>query len=300
MKKVRNILLIVSPCLIILGLLICVIGVQAGGSTHFGFSIQKGFVDYSKEGNPEIQEKQETVASFDTIRVDADSVALEIAEGDQFAVEYRVYGLEKWNTVSYRSENGVLQLSQGGDISFGTYEVNLEFLDWFINNNWEEESSYVRICVPRGHTLKEVTVDSDLGEITIQDLTVDGTMELEAGCGAVYLSNTKVAGKCLVDSELGEVSITACTLTDAEVDLECGSFAGDDITVERKCKVNCELGSIVFSTAEGISSGAYSYDCETELGSVVVAGKDCGTKAGGGSGSAQLLLWDDCGSITLD
>lgn len=299
MKKVRNILLIASPCLIIVGILICAIGVQAGGSTHFGFSIKEGFVDYSKERDPQIQEKQETVASFDTIRVDVDSVALELVEDDKFAVEYRVYGSEKWNTVTYRSENGILELSQGGDLSFGTYEVDLDFLDRFSGKR-EEQGSYVRICVPKGHVLKEVTVDSDLGETTLQDLTVDGNVELEAECGAVYLNNTKIARKCVVDSELGAVSLTGCTLADAEINLECGSFEGAEIIVEQKCKIDCELGSIAFSTAEGISSGAYSYDCETELGSVEVAGKDCGTKASGGSGPAQLLLWDECGSITLD
>lgn len=306
MKKAMKVFLILSPCLILVGIALCFIGVRAGGSTHFGFDFKTGFVDFNKdEDGQKVEAERQTLEAFDTVSVDVDCMDVEVVEGEEYAVEYRAYHALGFEKLKCESKNGVLTFVQGGNSSSFPFhfEVNLDFLNWFTSHNkWNSDSYgyYVRIYVPEGTTLQDIKVDSDLGETVIRNVAVDGDVKIDADCGSIELENVTVSRNCRIESSLGAVDFTNCTLTDAEIELDCGDFEGKEITVLDKLKIDNSLGSIDLFMKGGLNSQTYRYDCDTDLGSVELAGEDCGSKAKGGSGTAEIILQNDCGSITLE
>lgn len=326
MSKFVKITITASICCVLAGGLLFFTGILLGGSRHFGYSIKRGFVDYEKDDTM-VEEKVE-LDSFEEIKINAYISDIYISEGNGFYMEYR----DEKDAAEWNVENGRFTFEGKETSSFEVMEVNLGIF----GKSSEDEGRYIKLTVPAGVELSNIKIVSDLGRVEIKDISVNerlgvtaycgdieienvsapvleaddslgdisislteiGNGDIEADSGNIRLNEVKAEKVLKLKDNLGSIDIEDCEAGCGEIGLDNGSLSAEDLTVDEWLKVQDKLGDIHIKMKGGL--GAYSYECTTSLGDVVVDGENKGSKDYGGSGSVKLILSNDCGDVELE
>ncbi|MDE6590310.1 MAG: DUF4097 family beta strand repeat-containing protein, partial [Oscillospiraceae bacterium] len=118
----------------------------------------------------------------------------------------------------------------------------------------------VTITVPCGEHLDELTVKTDVGYVYLNELSVEGDVSAESGTGNVECYEVQTAKKLKLTADVGDIVLGIETLHDG-MEMELESDVGN---------VEASLGCWEVQCA---------YKVKTDVGTVTVNGRDCGTKA---------------------
>lgn len=169
-----------------------------------------------------------------------------------------------------------------------SYEVSGEYLE--VSANMGD----VVVTVPRGTRLEYLSVDSEAGSVTLEDMETD------------FLELTQ---------DLGETTLKNCSWSSADIDNGCGTIKGTGLTSEY-LDVSADMGEVnlqggftgetdVEANAGSVSlklSGSqadYDIELESNLGGVTLNGRGSGRTISQSGGPHSLDVSCDVGSIDV-
>lgn len=160
-------------------------------------------------------------ASFDSVDVDVDMADVVVRAGDSAHV----------------SCTGTKEFSHACDVKGGVLTVTQEARHEHVRGT----GGKVVVTVPRGASLRRVTVESEMGDVTISGVRAT-TTDLEA--------------------EMGDITVANCDLADASLDLSCEM---GDVTLNGK-----SMGSSYVTHGSG-NSGSRTLKATSEMGDITVS-----------------------------
>lgn len=191
-------------------------GVSAGIRGVFGDGAPIGSGASGASGKVE----KDVTASFDSVDVDVDMADVVVRTGDSAHV----------------SCTNAKNFSYVCDVRGGVLTVTQEARHEHVRGS----GGKIVVTVPRGASLKHVTAESEMGDVTISGVRAT-TTDLEA--------------------EMGDITVANCDLTDASLDLSCEM---GDVTLDGK-----GMGSSYVTHGSG-ASGDRTLKVTSEMGDITV------------------------------
>ena len=300
---------------------ICIgIGIAMGGSPAFYLDEDGIHLKETTASTAAVQDYtgQEQTAAFDKIEVNLESGEFSLEEGDSYSVAYILRG-DREEPVC-QVENGKLVVREGDS------RKSQEGKRWYFRLRGEEgerwqDDPYVKITVPKGVRLKEVSVDApwdiDLAaNLSAEKLSVKtsyGEIKMEDWDGtdlSIYDENGDIktgnltGDKVEITGLYGELNIGCIESAQASLKAENGSvtvFAGTQGTLDVK-------NSYGDTTIYGMqNTDAYGYDLHTDYGEIHLPGYAVKENENGdaaeyrkqASGSASIRVSAENGDIKI-
>ena len=269
----------VAVCLILAGLLAL--------SAYIGWRQLKWLLPKGETGGTEQAEEQtpqgQTVEEpFDEIDVEVDVGEIVLQRGERYQCE------TSWSGADYAMETTV---EDGKLTVVSRVQGKLHF-------NVQGNDGQVKITVPEDAALEDVTLISDLGNVTVDggDGLKMGEVTLRSGLGNVDLGGiTCQELTCTVD--MGETALDRLVAEQLEVTADLGGITAREIDAQA-VTLCADMGSITFESQ--CPAEEWCYDLASDMGKITVGGQDHGTKARGGGGSRSLNMTTEMGDIELD
>lgn len=192
-------------------------GVSAGIRGAFGDGAP---IDQSASSGASGKVEKDVDASFDSVDVDVDMADVVVRAGDSAHV----------------SCTGTKGFSYACDVKGGVLTVTQEARHEHVRGT----GGKVVVTVPRGASLRRVTAESEMGDVTISGVRAT-TTDLEA--------------------EMGDITVANCDLVDASLDLSCEM---GDVTLNGK-----SMGSSYATHGSG-NSGSRTLKATSEMGNITV------------------------------
>ena len=192
-------------------------GVSAGIRGAFGDGAPIG---QSASSGASGKVEKDVDASFDSVDVDVDMADVVVRAGDSAHV----------------SCTGTKGFSYACDVKGGVLTVTQEARHEHVRGT----GGKVVVTVPRGASLRRVTAESEMGDVTISGVRAT-TTDLEA--------------------EMGDITVANCDLVDASLDLSCEM---GDVTLNGK-----SMGSSYATHGSG-NSGSRTLKATSEMGNITV------------------------------
>ncbi len=193
-------------------------GVSAGIRGAFGDGAPIG---QSASSGASGKVEKDVDASFDSVDVDVDMADVVVRAGDSAHV----------------SCTGTKEFSYACDVKGGVLTVTQEARHEHVRGS----GGKVVVTVPRGTSLRRVTVECEMGDVTISGVRAT-TTDLEA--------------------EMGDITVANCDLADASLDLSCEM---GDVTLNGK-----SIGSSYATHGSG-NSGSRTLKATSEMGDITVS-----------------------------
>lgn len=217
-----------------------------------------------------------TLEPFDGIVVEGVSDGVSVIPGDSFTIDM------------WHNKREAVDCEVAGNILYITGNMDGVLSTGFKGGN-------ISITVPYGVELFTVRVDTDMGDITLDNVTA-GEVDLDADVGNIVVSGgTFRSLDC--DSEVGEVTVTAVTADYLKCYADVGQVqAMEFIATETDLETN--LGSVT-----AIVLGAredYALELEVDLGEIKVDGQKVSSPYSSSGNSRVLAAKADVGSVTVD
>lgn len=165
--------------------------------------------------------EKDVTASFDSVDVDVDMADVVVRAGDSAHV----------------SCTGTKEFSYACDVKGGVLNVTQEARHEHVRGS----AGKVVVTVPRGTSLRRVTAESEMGDVTVSGVRTTAT-DLEA--------------------EMGDITVTNCDLADASLDLSCEM---GDVTLNGK-----GMGSS-YANHGSSNSGSRTLKATSEMGDITVS-----------------------------
>jgi hypothetical protein len=259
MKK--NVYLIILTVITI----ICIIG---GTSYHLiagsGNSLGQSFKNTGVFSGMFTDSETLSLDAFTSIQIDADVMSLTIRQGSDYSIQYSASeGLEP----VYSIKNGELVIKQR--YPNGSFWDKLRFLN--------KGKCSVTITVPFSETLDRLEANSDIGDFTVEGLSIS-TLSLSADVGDIYVSSCTLGEDNEISADVGNVELKDCTFTSLSVEADVGDVSvnsGLDLS-DYNMELSADMGKISVS---GINYGAkykqkgvgvYSLEIEASVGHIEV------------------------------
>lgn len=292
MKKTVKVTLIVSVVLVAAGLLFASIGFFAGA--HLGIYV--GDSGFYTDSGAFFQEENHDLPPFTCVNIDVEIAEVEILPGTAYGIEMGFYGENR--KMTYQIDQGVLQVTGGKhNRQWRLFGFNLGFL--------KPKTNIVKIYVPQ-ETLNEISVETDLGDITIQGIQTR-SLTCISHLGAVKVENITTQA-CRLQLDMGSLHVFDSRLGNASIENHMGDFQGKGIsTTALDCEMNmgkvdiagafsgitqvdADMGEVKIVLSDGISG--YDIDVHTNMGSVYLDGEDMGTRYRTSTESANQVTVD--------
>lgn len=208
-------------CIVVVAVVVVAVawnGVSAGIRGAFGDGAPIG---QSASSGASGKVEKDVDASFDSVDVDVDMADVVVRAGDSAHV----------------SCTGTKEFSYACDVKGGVLTVTQEARHEHVRGT----GGKVVVTVPRGASLRRVTVESEMGDVTISGVRAT-TTDLEA--------------------EMGDITVANCDLADASLDLSCEM---GDVTLNGK-----SMGSSYATHGSG-NSGSRTLKATSEMGDITVS-----------------------------
>lgn len=208
-------------CIVVVAVVVAAVawnGVSAGIRGAFGDGAPIG---QSASSGASGKVEKDVDASFDSVDVDVDMADVVVRAGDSAHV----------------SCTGAKEFSYACDVKGGVLTVTQEARHEHVRGT----GGKVVVTVPRGASLRHVTVESEMGDVTISGVRAT-TTDLEA--------------------EMGDITVANCDLADASLDLSCEM---GDVTLNGK-----SMGSSYATHGSG-NSGSRTLKATSEMGDITVS-----------------------------
>ncbi|MST60251.1 DUF4097 family beta strand repeat-containing protein [Parafannyhessea umbonata] len=208
-------------CIVVAAVVVAAVawnGVSAGIRGAFGDGAPIG---QSASSGASGKEEKDVDASFDSVDVDVDMADVVVRAGDSAHV----------------SCTGTKEFSYACDVKGGVLTVTQEARHEHVRGT----GGKVVVTVPRGASLRRVTAECEMGDVTISGVRAT-TTDLEA--------------------EMGDITVANCDLADASLDLSCEM---GDVTLNGK-----SMGSSYATHGSG-NSGSRTLKATSEMGDITVS-----------------------------
>ncbi|MGO5267616.1 DUF4097 family beta strand repeat-containing protein [Parafannyhessea umbonata] len=208
-------------CIVVVAVVVAAVawnGVSAGIRGAFGDGAPIG---QSASSGASGKVEKDVDASFDSVDVDVDMADVVVRAGDSAHV----------------SCTGAKEFSYACDVKGGVLTVNQEARHEHVRGT----GGKVVVTVPRGASLRRVTAECEMGDVTISGVRAT-TTDLEA--------------------EMGDITVANCDLADASLDLSCEM---GDVTLNGK-----SMGSSYATHGSG-NSGSRTLKATSEMGDITVS-----------------------------
>ena len=207
-------------CIVVAAVVVAAVawnGVSAGIRGAFGDGAPIG---QSASSGASGKVEKDVDASFDSVDVDVDMADVVVRAGDSAHV----------------SCTGAKEFSYACDVKGGVLTVTQEARHEHVRGT----GGKVVVTVPRGASLRRVTAECEMGDVTISGVRAT-TTDLEA--------------------EMGDITVANCDLADASLDLSCEM---GDVTLNGK-----SMGSS-YATHGSSNSGSRTLKATSEMGDITV------------------------------
>ena len=252
--------LLISTGLLAAGGICIGIGIAMGGSPVF-YLDNEGIHLKETTACPETVQDyagQKQLAAFEKIEVDLKYGEFSLEEGDSYSVEYLLAG-DREEPVC-QVENGTLIVKEG---DFGeTQEGNRWYFRlWGEEGERRQDDPYVKITVPKGARLKEVSVDAPWDIDLAANLSAE-KLSVKTSYGEIKMEDWNGIDLSIYDED-------GIESTQASLEAENGSvtvFAGTQGTLDVK---NSYGDTNIYEMQK---ADAYGYDLRTEYGEIHFSG----------------------------
>jgi DUF4097 and DUF4098 domain-containing protein YvlB len=241
MRKTKKLMLL-SICLIVLGITMAIIGLLSGG---------RGSIVLGKDGleiydRANIIKENKELEKFNDVKIDVDFGDIEVIKSDKYAIEVEYN--EEVEELTYKVENEKLTVSNN---RWGKRFFSMGFID----NN-----TLVKVYIPENVALnnldiqnksgnlivdnievKNSNINCDFGNATINNITGD-KINLTGKSGKVYTKNLKLEELVLYVDFGGVISENINTTT-FESNLKSGTLDIKTLTANN-AKINSDFGDV--------------------------------------------------------
>lgn len=216
--------------------------------------------------------------AFDTLEVDVDLGDVRVTAGEDYGVSLSWSG-ERY-TLDFTCEDGTLRVKSHSSGSLGP---------------GEQFSGSVEVFVPEGTVLRRVSLDTDLGELTVEDLRCRELI-VDDDLGSVTLRRTE-AERADLSLSLGDLEGEELTVTKeltADNDLGSMSLSGD---LRGEIALSCSMGGLSFSTDAPRES--FGYELKVSMGTLKLDGAEQKERAERTGGPNWLEAKTDMGDLEV-
>ena len=270
MPKWMKLFLKIGAIAVAIGLVLTVIGWFVGTEKNYTMQLKDGKL-IVKCGSEDKQELPYTkLDSFTKIDVDMNSADIRFVKGDDFAIEYIVFGDEP----IYSVENDTLTVKREQENTIINWNLNFSF----------ENNNQITIYYPEDMTFEDVNVYNGYGDITLSNNIISDRVTVDTKYGDIHIE--QVNGELFVSSSYGDCVINGGYISDAKVELKNGSF---------NCRNTVFSGTTEFSNSYGDIDAS---GCDFE--NLVVTMKNGSLNVSSGSVSGNVNLSNSYGDTSLN
>ena len=256
------------------------------GLIFIGFGLASGGVNklYNKEEQPLKKEiKFNNIQSLD-LDISTRNIKIEPSQDQHFRLTYYKKSGEK---ISHSLQHQKLILKQKE-----RFKVHFLMLSDFINWFHQAEVSTVTLAVPKNTQLKNVSIDNNIGNITIKKLHVNKiTVQQDTGNFNCY--NSQLA-KGKITSNIGNIDIQNSFLSDIDIDNDTGNITGKNLTILNQVKIDNNTGNTTVSLSSQ-SAKTTIVSAKTDIGNVDISHQ----LLQGYSGKNRLSVNGDTGNVHI-
>lgn len=228
--------------LIGLGVVLCILGTLMGGKWAVYFDRGR---PHPLDTTPKTLEVSEQLA-FEKLDIDVSMASVRVVAGDAFKIDARY---DNGQTPRYELKDNTLRVYDDGATRA---TVGIDVRPYKPGNT-------VSITLPRGKTLRMLSAESGMGDLTIQDVTTAG-LTAHASMGDVSVSGN-LAGHSEITSDMGEVTVSG----EIEGNLKLVSHMGD-VSASGELAADCEFESGMGEVKVNTSLPRACYTLMTHVG----------------------------------
>ena len=156
----------------------------------------------------------------------------------------------------------------------------------------------VEIYVPEGKTLKNIDIDSDYGDVTMENISA-GNIKIEDGYGDMDFTSVECAGLHIV-SDTGDVDSRNLKCSGLYIDSDCGDI---DISGEftGTTEIRSDSGDVEIDTT--LAEALYAIDADVDAGELSIGENEfdyMDRRITVGTGENLIKIVSDCGDVDID
>lgn len=161
---------------------------------------------------------------------------------------------------------------------------------------WKDDiTSELTITIPKGVTLKKLTINAGIGNNTIEDITVEN-FNLDCGVSVMQIDNIVVLSKTEIEGGAGRCTITNSKLKNANIEAGVGEMViSADIT--GNSRLDCGVGRMELNLLR--KGEEYKIITSTGLGRMELNGKRCSAHQTIGKGENQIKISGGVGAVEI-
>ncbi len=234
-------------------------------------------------GNTSTEEWDKSkIGSFESVSVDASVAEIILTYGSENRVKYS--GPEELKPS--------VSVKDGKTLSIVQPELRNRF--WGVNN----ADGKITIEIDRDIVPESVLVDASVGSVMIKNITCNN-LKAVADVGELTVEDVTVNGKTSLETNTGELLVKKSSLKDTSLESAIGSVKLKDSKFEN-LDVEANLGSIRVDC--DINEDDYFMDFSVDLGSISVNGKNYTKSYNSGDSSAKykMNISSNLGSIDVN
>ncbi len=282
MKKLTKITLIIAAACTLLGIIFVAIAFVFGAATGFAIDSKGNYIDY---GSEKVYELDKTIVEGDITNIELNSsygdVILCDSEDDNVYVEYYYNQVgDSSREPEYGVDNGTFTFKDPRNTG-SNFIINFSFF-----NSTKDSENYVKLYIPSSVTYENVNIDTDLGDVTCDDLNGKDVV-INNNSGDINCKNITCETITITD-DLGDVELDNITADTIDVinnsgDINCTNITSNELSIEDDLgniyldKVICEENiSITNSSGDIDINNIESTDVsiEDDLGNITMIGID--------------------------
>lgn len=169
------------------------------------------------------------------VNTDISDVSVGITDAEKIII---TYGESKSIKINISVENGTLKIKEKGSANW--FDM-LSFIH-FGNNEFK-----VKILIPE-KALGEISISSDTGDISLEDINVKGNIKLDTDTGDIFIK-TKEADSVSYDdinikTDTGDVTLTDVKAANLNVKVDTGNIKLNNTLVDDILKINTSTGDV--------------------------------------------------------
>ncbi|EHJ51581.1 DUF4097 family beta strand repeat-containing protein [Streptococcus macacae] len=274
MKKTLSMFSIIGSVLILSGLLFIYLGLSEGG-------LKKLQSDNAQK--KEIQFKHLQSFSSD---LSIKNIEIKKSTSKQFKLTYYQ---NKKETIAHRLNKKQLSLYQKSHFGIQLIRLN-DLINWFYNNN---KTNTVILSVPKNTDLKNISMHSSVGNITIKDQKIS-KIAVKQNTGNFSMTNTHLAhGKIKLNT--GNINATKSHLSNIDLITNTGNIFAQNMTISNAVTIDNNTGNIEVSLSAQSAKTTF-ISAKSDIGRSQISDK---LLQGGSLNKNQLKITADTGNIKV-
>lgn len=286
MNKLTKKLLRLAAIFIPLGILLIIVGIFTGAKRSVSVVNGKIVINEAHDYNYENYE----LTDINNIDVDVNNAKIIINESKNNNFGVSINLRSKVGDPTIKTDNKILQIQENSKFS-------LNFFSWDLSSVFDENSNEVIVYVPKGISLKDVTLNTSNGRIEITNLNADN-IKADTSNGAIITDNVIINENTSLKSSNGQVELGGSFYNTTYVHTSNGKIIGDGI-FKGKTTFKTSNGSISFNS--NISRSEYNIVAETSNGTIRVNDSKVDDDFTENKGAANTIDFDTSnGGITIE